>query len=88
LAKLLTATRAALFLESIGSNQPRLALTLEAAVAELTRSGADENGIGAEALSAYAAARNGAGSPPVELAHRFDALVRSLPAYGALNETS
>jgi predicted nucleotidyltransferase len=88
LAKLLTATRAALFLESIESNHPCLALTVEAAVEELTRSGADENGIGAEAIGAYAGARNGAGSPPVELVYRFDALVRSLPAYGALGETS
>jgi hypothetical protein len=81
LAMLLSAARAALFLESLELGDPELPLTL-AAVAELAQvRGHDPDGVAQEALACLREARSGNREPPAVVVGALRRLVLGLPPY-------
>lgn len=87
LGLLFTATRAALFLESLEEGGPELVLTAAALVEPLCARRTDARGVVEEAVGALLECRRGEGDlrrggvPSRELVTRFGDLVRALPAY-------
>jgi predicted nucleotidyltransferase len=84
LAKLLTAARAGLFLQSLDELRPELAVTVEDAARELAESGHDPAGAAGDAADAYRATRLGGTAPPGEIVEALRELVLGLPAYSAV----
>lgn len=81
LAMLLSAARAAIFLEGVEAGEPELAVTLSAAAERLAARGPHARGVAEEAQAAYHAAR-GEGSRRQETTlAALLGLVRGLPAY-------
>ena len=74
---LITATRAALFLESVQGGAPRLAVTLEAVVAEL----ADRDTIAGELLAEAVAAYRGRSTPSLRHGAELRQIVGSLDCF-------
>jgi hypothetical protein len=83
LGLLLTATRAALFFESLEEDAPELALTVAALVEPLSARRPDARGVAEDAVGVFLECRRGGGDPSRELVTRFGDLVRALPAYAA-----
>jgi hypothetical protein len=84
LAKLLTAARAALFLQSLDQGEPELAVTVSDTAQGLAQSGHDPAGTAGEAGEAYRAARLGQGPPPPGVVEALRGLVLGLPAYSTV----
>jgi hypothetical protein len=84
LAKLLTAARAALFLQSLDQGEPELAVTVSDTAQGLAQSGHDPAGTAGEAAEAYRAARLGQGPPPPGIVEALRGLVFGLPAYSTV----
>jgi hypothetical protein len=81
LARLLTAARAAVFLQSVESASPELPLTVRATARALSAGGHAADTLADEAVGSYAAWREGGDVPPDALVSRFEGLVRTLPPY-------
>jgi predicted nucleotidyltransferase len=84
LAKLLTAARAALFLQSFDEGAPALAVTVDDTARGLAESGHDPAGAAGEAAEAYRATRLGGTTPPGEIVEALRELVLGLPAYSTV----
>jgi predicted nucleotidyltransferase len=84
LAKLLTAARAGLFLQSLDEMRPELAVTVEDAARALAESGRDRAGAAGDAADAYRATRLGGTAPPGEIVEALRELVLGLPAYSTV----
>ncbi len=80
LARLLTAARAALFLESVSEGDPELALPLSAVAEQLAARDGNAGAVATEAVEAYRISRGDGGSPVCSLA-ALSAVVQSLPSY-------
>ena len=84
LGRLLTAGRAALFHESLQTNDPELPLTMAAAAERLAARRTVGEGLAQEACGAYRAASHDGDPPPAALVSSLRAaLVTSFPAYSA-----
>ena len=83
LARLLTAARAAVFLESVESASPELPLTVGATARALSAGRRAADTLADEAVGSYAAWRDGGDVPADALVSRFEELVRALPPYRA-----
>jgi len=84
LGRLLAAGRAALFHESLQTNDPELTLTVAAAAERLAARRTVGEGLAQEACGAYRAASHDGDPPPAELLRSLRAaLVTSFPAYSA-----
>jgi hypothetical protein len=81
LARLLTAARAAVFLQSVESASPELPLTVRATARALSAAGRAAGALADEAVESYAAWRDGGDAPPDALVSRFEELVRTLAPY-------
>jgi hypothetical protein len=84
LAKLLTAARAGLFLQSLDEMRPELAVTVEDAARALAESGCDPTGAAGDAADAYRATRLGGTAPPGEIVEALRELVLGLPTYSTV----
>jgi hypothetical protein len=78
---LLSAARAGLFLDSIQTGEPRLAITEEAVAAGLGARDDEAAAASAGALEALAACRHDQSPPPAEIVLRLRRAVNRLPAY-------
>jgi hypothetical protein len=81
IAKLLTAARAGLFLESIQSGDPELRLTIAAVADGLSASGSGARTVAESALQAYGAGLTDGIPPRAETVAALRKLVTGLPAY-------
>jgi GT2 family glycosyltransferase/predicted nucleotidyltransferase len=81
LGRLLTAARAALFLESLDEGAPELALPVAAVAATLGARGHDPAGVAEEAVAAYRDGRERRASIRGQRVEALAPLVRALPAY-------
>jgi hypothetical protein len=84
LAKLLTAARAGLFLQSLDEEVPTLPLTVADAAQQLAESGHDRGGAAARAVEAYRAARLDDSPPSEDVVKALRELVLGLPVYSAV----
>ena len=78
---LLTAVRAALFLDSVESGEPALCLTIAETVRRLSERRPEARGAGEDALTAYREFARGGSRPPEPVLDAMRAAVSSLPAY-------
>ncbi len=81
LAKLLTAARAGLFLDSIEAGDPELPLTAAAVAGRLSERGTGARTVAESALEAYRSGFVGGAAPPGDTVAALRALVMMLPAY-------
>jgi hypothetical protein len=81
IAKLLTAARAGLFLESIDSGDPELRLTAAAVADRLSEGGSGERAVAESALEAYLGGVAGGLPPTAETVAALRKLVAALPGY-------
>jgi hypothetical protein len=84
LGRLLTAARAALFLESLEVGEPELALPIAAVAERLGARDSRASGSAAEAVETYRTCRRDDGAPPATTIAALDEIVRRLPAYATL----
>ncbi len=81
LAMLLSAARAAIFLESLEEGEPELAVTLAASAEQLAARRPSARAAADDALAAYAGAATGGAPPPARTCRALLDVVRQLPAY-------
>ena len=81
LGLLFTAARAGLLLQSLGSAEPELALTVAAVAERLGAGGGAARSVSESSYEAYLACRSDGGSPPTDVLADLRKCVLALPAY-------
>jgi predicted nucleotidyltransferase len=81
LGRMVSALRAALFLDSVGAGEPRLSLTVAATLDAFAASFGPAREAAESAAEAYADFAAGGHPPPGNLCRELERLVRGLPAY-------